>query len=112
MIIQPEHFDLFASKFNDELADDYETDEEFVAIQSRMARMPSPDVEHSIRDFLIRLIEGGYTDAELEAFWLTTSSHSEFNGAHLRQLLPIMRDNIGLPVPPEYLEPRPRKPWE
>ena len=112
MIRPPEYFAQFALQFDDEVADEYDTDEEFVAIISRMASMLNPSAQGSIRDFLTHLIEGGYTDDELEAFWASTPTNSEFKGDYLRQLLPIMRDNIGLPVPPEYIGPRPRKPWE
>ncbi len=112
MIIPPENFNRFAIKFDDEIADDYETDEEFVAIQSRSATRLSPSEEAAVRDFLTHLIEGDYTDDELEEFWASTSTNSEFKGYYLRQFLPIMRDNIGLPLPPEYLGPRPRKAWD
>ncbi len=85
MMKVPEHFAQFALQFDDEIADEYETDEEFVAITSRMATQLNPSAEGAIRDFLTHLIEGDYTDDELEEFWASTPTNSEFKGYYLRQ---------------------------
>ncbi len=99
MLQRPKAFNMFAQQFDDELADEYDTDEEFVAITARIATLIEPTAEGEIRDFLTHLIEGGYSDAELEAFWETTPSMSAFCGEELRQLLPIMHDTVGVPLP-------------
>ncbi len=103
MLQRPKAFNMFAQQFDDELADEYDTDEEFVAITARLASMIEPAANDAIRDFLTHLIEGGYSDAELQAFWETTPSMSAFCGEELRHLLPIMRDNVGVPLPKKYM---------
>ena len=89
----------FSSAFNYQLYEDYSSSEEFVAMSSRWGSGGTAIDQAGLRKFLTQLIEGPYSDEELEALWDSSRHDFPLTGAELRQYLPIMRDNVGLPPP-------------
>ena len=99
MIEAPKRFKEFAECFLYDLYDDYTSVEEFIAMESRWGTPASEAQNIILRDFLTQLIEGPYTDAELEALWDSVQLDFPLTGEEVRRYLPLMRDNVLLPPP-------------